>query len=129
MSQDVLEILQQQRRSQGEQRAFMGSDWHHTGLVFTTTIGTPIHPRNALRSFKRLVTGADITPIRLHDLRHTHASLALQKRIPVEVVSERLGHAWVDITLNTYRHLYEAERQEAALSLDQLLARPPRTMN
>ena len=115
MSQDVLEVLENHRRYQGEQHAFMGTDWHHTGLVFTTTIGTPIHPRNALRSFKRLVTGADITPIRLHDLRHTHASLALQKGIPVEVVSERLGHARVDITLNTYRHLYEAERQQAAL--------------
>jgi integrase len=58
---------------------------------------------------------------KLHDLRHTHASLALQRVVPVEVLSERLGHASVSITLDTYRHLYEVERKAAALSLNDLM--------
>lgn len=67
--------------------------------------------------------------IRLHDLRHTYASLALRRGTPVELVSERLGHARVDITLNTYRHLYDAERQAAALSLTDLLGTQPKNKN
>jgi integrase len=129
MSQDVLELLKHRGAHQADQRELMGSDWRDTGLVFSTSLGTPIHPRNALRSFKRLIVPLDITPIRLHDLRHTHASLALQRGVPVEVVSERLGHARIDITLNTYRHLYDAERQAAALSLSDLLGGQQRVMN
>ena len=59
--------------------------------------------------------------IRLHDLPHTYASLALQRGTPVQIVSERFGHSSVSFTLDTYRHLYEAERLEAAVSLDDLL--------
>jgi integrase len=64
-----------------------------------------------------------VTPIRLYDLRHTYASLALQRGVPIEVVSERMGHARVDITLNIYWHLYDVERKAAALSLDELMGK------
>ncbi len=67
VSQDVLELLKRHRARQDEQRSLMGSDWHDIGLVFTTALGTPINPRNALRSFKRLLKPLDVTPIRLHD--------------------------------------------------------------
>ena len=53
--------------------------------------------------------------------------MTLQRGVPVEAVSERLGHARVDITLNTYRHLYEIERHAAAIALDDLLSDAPRT--
>lgn len=121
LSQDVLELLKAHKAKQKEACAFIGPGWQETGLVFTTSVGTPISPRNALRRFKQLIKPLAVTQIRLHDLRHTHASLALQRGIPVEVVSERLGHARVDITLNIYRHLYDVERQAAALSLTDLL--------
>jgi integrase len=97
--------------------------------------------RKSKRSKKAKTPAADVeaerpqqlvlTPIRVHDLRHTYASLALQRGVPVEVVSERLGHARVDITLNFYRHLYEIERQAAALSLTDLLgfSGQPRALN
>jgi len=121
LSHDVLTLFKVHKARQDVERENLGEAWTDSGLVFTTSIGTPFHPRNALRSFKRLCIDAVVTEIRLHDLRHTYASLALRRGTPVESVSERLGHARVDITLNTYRHLYDGERQAAALSLSDLL--------
>ena len=129
LPQDVLTLLKVHKDRQAEQKQYLGEAWTDNGLVFTTSIGTPIYPGNALRSLRRLCDDAEVTKIRLHDLRHTYASLALQRGTPVELVSERLGHARVDITLNTYRHLYDAERQSAALSLTDLLGTQPRSVN
>lgn len=129
LPQDVLTLLKVHRTRQDERKRELGEAWTDSGLVFTTSIGTPYHPRNALRSLRRLCDDAGVTTLRLHDLRHTYASLALQRGTPVELVSERLGHARVDITLNTYRHLYDAERQSAALSLSDLLGSQPRSVN
>ena len=66
------------------------------------------------RYFRQAVKKAMLPPIRLHDLRHTHATLALQAGIHPKVVSERLGHATVSITLDTYSHAIPAMQEEAA---------------
>lgn len=118
---DVLSLLEGVKAKQAENREKLHDLWQDTGLIFTTAYGRPIHPRNLTRSFKRLCKVSGVRPIRLHDLRHTYASLALKRGVPVEVVSERLGHASVGFTLDVYRHLYEAERKEAALSLADLM--------
>lgn len=102
---------------------------NNKGLVFQSMVGTPIHPRNLNRSFYKIIKDLPVPKIRVHDLRHTHATLALQRGVQVEHVSERLGHASVSITLDTYRHLYEPERREAALSLTDLLSTQPRMAN
>ena len=94
-------------------------------LVFTTRSGRWIHPSNARRSLRRLAKGAGVRPIRVHDLRHTHASLALRAGVPIEVVSRRLGHASVAITMDLYRHVYEEELEAYDWTLDDLL-RPGR---
>ncbi len=125
LSRDVLEVLIVRRDRQAADKAYIGDAWTDSGLVFTTSLGTALHPRNLTRSFKRLIDDAKLKEIRVHDLRHTYASLALQRGTPVEIVSERLGHSSVGFTLDTYRHLYEAERREAAVSLDDLLGRAP----
>jgi integrase len=131
LSRDVLTVLSVRRERQRAERAYLGETWTDNGLIFTTALGTPLHPRNLTRSFKRLTAAAGLREIRIHDLRHTYASLALQRGTPVEIVSERLGHSSVGFTLDTYRHLYEAERREAAVSLDDLLGIPtqPRAVN
>ena len=133
LSPDVIALLSTHREKQLEQREFMGTDWQDSGLVFTTTLGTPHDPHNIRRSFTRitkpLIEAGTVRPIRIHDLRHTYASLALRRGIPVEVVSQRLGHAQVSITLDTYRHLYQAEKQAAALNLTDLLNEVPRVVN
>jgi len=131
LSADVVTLLRQRKKRQLADEALLGSAWHESNLVFTTSLGTLLHPRNLTRSFKRLLKGASLKEIRVHDLRHTCASLALQRGTPIELVSERLGHSSVGFTLDTYRHLYKAERREAAISLVDLLgaAPQPRAVN
>ena len=88
--------------------------WHETGYVFTRDDGEPLHPQSVSRAFERALSAAKLPRIRLHDLRHTHASLALAAGINPKVVSERLGHATVSITLDTYSHAIPALQEEAA---------------
>ncbi|WP_419893617.1 tyrosine-type recombinase/integrase [Oceanobacillus kimchii] len=74
-------------------------------LVVTTDIGTPYSPRNLQRNFYRFMEKAEVTKIRFHDLRHTHATLLLQLGEHPKVVSERLGHSKISVTLDTYSHV------------------------
>jgi integrase len=89
--------------------------WHESDLVFTTAIGTPVHPRNDYRAFRRLLTDADLRRVRLHDLRHTAASLLLAQGVPARVVMEILGHSQISVTLNTYTHV-DTSLTETALN-------------
>jgi integrase len=88
--------------------------WSETGLVFTGKDGRALPPNSVSRCFVRAVKRAKLPEIRLHDLRHTHATLALRAGIHPKVVSERLGHATVAITLDTYSHAIPALQEEAA---------------
>jgi integrase len=88
--------------------------WSETGLVFTGKDGRALPPNSVSRGFVRAVKKAGLPEIRLHDLRHTHATLALRAGIHPKVVSERLGHATVAITLDTYSHAIPALQEEAA---------------
>jgi integrase len=83
-------------------------------LVFTAFDGKPLHPGQFSDRFDRLVRAAGVPRINFHGLRHTHATLALQAGVHPKVVSERLGHATVSITLDTYSHAIPAMQEEAA---------------
>jgi integrase len=89
--------------------------WTETDLVFTNEDGQALHPWVVSRRFRQVVRRAMLPVIRLHDLRHTHATLALRAGIHPKVVSERLGHATVSITLDTYSHAIPAMQEEAAV--------------
>src|SRR5688572_25272641 len=84
-----------------------------TGYVFTTARGGPIAPRNLIRRFHMLTCRAGVPRIRFHELRHTHATLLLEDGKHSKVVSERLGHASVMITLDTYSHVLPDMQREA----------------
>jgi integrase len=88
--------------------------WTETSLVFTNEDGQALHPWVTSRCFRKTVKEAMLPEIRLHDVRHTHATLALRAGIHPKVVSERLGHATVSITLDTYSHAIPAMQEEAA---------------
>jgi integrase len=90
-------------------------------LVFTNEDGQALHPWAVSRFFRAAVKRALLPEIRLHDLRHTHATLALQAGIHPKVVSERLGHATVSITLDTYSHAIPAMQEEAAVRIANLV--------
>jgi integrase len=85
-----------------------------SGLVFTRENGAALDPETITRWFRQAVKKSLLRMIRLHDLRHTHATLALQAGIHPKVVSERLGHSTTSITLDIYSHAIPAMQEEAA---------------
>ncbi|MDV2685175.1 site-specific integrase [Alkalihalophilus lindianensis] len=91
-----------------------GSVYEDFDLVIRTSVGTPLSPRNLLRSFYSIIEKANVPKIRFHDLRHTHASLMLKQGVNPKIVSERLGHANVRITLDTYSHLLPNLQKDTA---------------
>jgi integrase len=92
-----------------------------SGYVFAKEDGTAYHPDVVSRFFRQAVKRALLPEIRLHDLRHTHATLALRAGIHPKVVSERLGHATVSITLDTYSHAIPAMQEEEAARIAELV--------
>lgn len=106
--------LKTHRREQLEERAMMGAGFTDQGLVFANPDGSPYYPETISRSFKEQSTAANLPPIRLHDLRHTWATLALQAGVNPKVVQERLGHSSVTITLSVYSHVMPTMHDDAA---------------
>jgi integrase len=95
--------------------------------VFVQEDGSPYHPQRFAHMLRRLALAAGVPAIRFHDLRHTSATLALLAGNHPKVVQERLGHANVSITLDTYSHVLPNLQREAAQKLDSLVAvSPPR---
>ncbi|HMO53915.1 MAG TPA: tyrosine-type recombinase/integrase [Tepidiformaceae bacterium] len=91
------------------------------GLVFTNAVGNPLDGRNLRsRSFPKLLAKADLGPMRIHDLRHSAASLLLADGVPVKVVSEILGHVDVSTTLRIYAHVLEGAQEQAASYMERL---------
>jgi integrase len=68
-------------------------------------VGTPLDDSNVRRAFQSMLKRAGLPRIRFHDLRHTHATLMLAQGVHPKIVSERLGHATIGITLDTYSHV------------------------
>ena len=81
------------------------------GFVFASELGGPTNPDALSSWYQALVKRAGVPRIRFHDMRHTAASLMIQRGIPPKTVSERLGHADVTFTLRTYTHLYDDQRE------------------
>jgi integrase len=93
-----------------------------TGLVFATGKGTAFSPRNILRDFKKRLAKAGLPPLRFHDLRHSCASLHLAVGTNPKLVQALLGHARIEITLQTYTHLLPGVADEAVSKLDEVFA-------
>jgi integrase len=117
----VEELRAHRRRQQGE-RDEWGADYQDQDLVVAKENGEPIHPHTFSQSFERLIRNAGLRPIRLHDLRHTHATLALKAGVPVKVISERLGHESPAFTLKQYAHVIPGMQAEAAAAVADLVA-------
>ena len=98
-----------------------GSAYHDRDLVFPWPDGTPWRPSAFSVAFHRLVTKSGIEQARFHDLRHTHATQLLRAGVAPKVVSERLGHANIAITLDIYAHVLPEMQNEAADRTDVVL--------
>lgn len=125
----LLNKLAAHKRSQNERRLKIGSDWHAHDLIFCSEFGTPhsipnltyryFHP--ILKKAGLLSEEAKATRIRLYDLRHTCATLLLIADENPKVVSERLGHSTVVLTLDTYSHVLPTMQEKATAKLEKLL--------
>jgi len=117
-----LALLLRQHRSDREQLlAQMGGRLTDTDFVFARSDGSPLDPNMVTRTFSKAVRKAGLPHIRLHDLRHTHATLMLKAGVHPKIVSERLGHAGISITLDTYSHVLPGLQEAAAERFDSLL--------
>lgn len=121
LSQEAAALLRAWQVAQAEERVMLGESWQDTGYVFTTYKGTHLHPDNLNRALSRLCEQAGLRRIRVHDLRHTYASLMLSRQVPLEVVSKHLGHASPSFTLNTYRHVAADEQARYVINLSELV--------
>ena len=117
----TLDALREHRVVQLEHR-LGATEWHDHDLIVCTSKGTPINPNNVSRSFSALLQRTGLPRIRVHDLRHTAATLLLQADIPAKVVSERLGHTKISTTLDLYSHVLPDMQDRAAEAMDRLLA-------
>lgn len=121
----VADALRRERSDQQRRREAAGRDWtDEWGLVFTDAAGSPVQPIRVTHEFRRLTRELDVPVIRMHDLRHTHASLLLAQGAPIKLVSERLGHSTISMTMDTYAHLLPAMDEDAVDELEERIHGP-----
>ena len=125
LSPSLLAVLKAHHDHQDEERLLAGSRWQEHGLVFTTRNGTPIIPRNLVRSFKAFLQHANLPNIRFHDLRHSCASLLAAQGVPARVAMEVLGHSNIQTTQNIYTHVFDDAKRQASDVMEQILAGRP----
>ena len=113
--------LQKQRKKVEKLRRTAGEGYKEHDLVVCTKFGTPIIPRNLLRSFYDLMKKAGVPKIRFHDLRHTVASLMLSNNVNPKVVKEIFGHSDIRVTLDTYSHVLPSVHKETAKQYGDML--------
>jgi len=107
-------LLRQHRAEQEVSRKLLGLELSPSDLVFSQPDGSPLQPDSITQAFTRLARSVGLCGVRFHDLRHTHATLMLRHGIHPKIVSERLGHSTVAITLDTYSHVLPGLQEAAA---------------
>ena len=123
LTKQAVEALRSHRKRQNEERLRLGTLWEDNGLVFPAQTGTPMNAKNlTVRSFKPLLERAGLPrSVRVHDLRHTCATLLLGKGVHPKIVQELLGHATIAITLDTYSHVLPNMQGEAVSAMEAAL--------
>ena len=122
---ETVAALRQQMQQQLDDADKWGAAWQASGHVFTRENGEPWQPDRITKLFDQAVKAAGVKRIRLHDLRHTHATLMLQANVHPKVVSERLGHTQIATTLDLYSHAIPALQESAAEVFASLLTTAP----
>jgi integrase len=132
----LIDCLRRHQQRQHSEREAAGACWADPRLVFASTTGTPIDHRNDTRAFKALLTIAGVRcdevsaadgssrlvpRVRLHDLRHTAATLLLAQGVPARVLMEVLGHSQIGVTMNIYSHVMPTQLAQAANAMESAL--------
>lgn len=114
-------VLGEHKETQAATRTMMGVSLKDDDLVFSDLNGKPLLPNTVTHAWIKLVKRVGLEGIRLHDARHSHASLMLKAGTHPKIVQERLGHASIGITLDTYSHVAPGLQQAAANRFDELV--------
>ncbi|MBI4298688.1 MAG: site-specific integrase [Chloroflexi bacterium] len=114
-------LLQQYHEMRKLDRDILGRPLGDGDLIFSTLDGKPLRPNTVTRAWTTLAARASLKVIRLHDARHTHASIMLKQGIHPKIVQERLGHSSIGITLDTYSHVAPGLQEAAANRFDELV--------
>jgi integrase len=112
------QLLRQHREAQAQQADAIGWETRPDDLVVAQSDGSAINPDSLSSAWRRLVKKHKFPPIRFHDLRHAHATLMLLQGVHPKIVSERLGHASIGITLDTYSHVLPSMQAQAVEAFD-----------
>ncbi|MFC1902366.1 tyrosine-type recombinase/integrase [Chloroflexota bacterium] len=116
----LVELFKVYRADQELLRIQLDVSLNADDFVFIRPDGSPINPNAITLAFRRIIKRADLKDLRIHDLRHTHATLMLRAGIHPKVVSERLGHANIGITLDIYSHVLPGMQEAAAEKFDRI---------
>jgi integrase len=114
--------LMSHRVTQDKERQWAGSKWKENGFVFTTGLGTPMHPDDISRLLPMVLKAAQLPRVRFHDLRHSCATLLLSLGVHAKLVQETLGHSSYQLTMDTYSHMIPALRNEVADRMDEIFS-------
>ena len=117
----LISILLAHRASQAEERLFLGSAYEDGDFVFALADGSLVDPWSFGMAFRDLIRRVGVTPISLHGLRDTHASLCAKAGTGIDVISRRLGHASISITVERYMYVYNDRDTDAAAAFDGLV--------
>jgi integrase len=118
---ETLRILHSHKARQAQERLAFGPGYADTDLVFTREDGTPVNPRGLTHLFNLRVRDSGLPRIRLHDLRHTFATLALQSGLHTKVISDLLGHSSTSFTMDVYSHAIPRMEEAAVESFAALV--------
>lgn len=115
-------VLKEYREYQESLHIFSGTLLKDSSLVFSTIDGNPLLPNTVTHNWIKTARRAGLNGVRLHDARHTHASLMLKQGIHPKIVQERLGHSSIQVTLDTYSHVAPGLQEAAAKRFDEALS-------
>lgn len=119
----ALQVLREHYLLQQERRLKAGASWQDHNLVFCNKRGGYLHPDVLCRQFYQLLDKAGLPRMRIHDLRHSAATILLSKGVNPKVVQEILGHSDITMTLGVYGHVLPVMQQEAIMKMDNLFGR------
>jgi len=121
LSPSTIAVFREHRIQQEQLKQSLGTTLADDDLVFCQPDGKLLLPDSITHAWRKLASRTGLKGVRLHDARHTHASLMLKQGIHPKIVQERLGHASIQITLDTYSHVAPGLQEAAAVRFDEII--------
>lgn len=121
LSKSTINLLKEYKEWQDNYIKWIGKKWQGTDRIFTSKEGNYMHPSTCDHIMRKIVKKHNLDPICFHELRHTSASILINKGINPKAVSQRLGHADTSITMEIYTHTFDTSKRDSAMAFDDIL--------